>query len=320
MKRRQLLRNLLAAGAVPLVPGLTAGFQPPKQQEDQNGFTLRSDVRLVLLDVAVKDQRGAFVSELVKDNFTVTEDGRPQELSVFAHDDLPATLGILVDESFSMRPKRADILRAADTFIDLSNPLDEVFVLNFNDTVRAGLPAGTLFSSDPQQLRAALQGGIPRGRTALNDAVVIGLHHLRLGHRERKALLLISDGGDNASTNTRRQMLNAVEKIPATIYTIGLFDEDDPDRVPGLLKQISFVSGGQCFLPQDAAETTPICQHIAEDIRARYTLGYIPRADGNTERIRHLRVAVKAAGRDKLTALARTSYRDDTEAADVGKT
>ena len=169
MERRQLLRNFLAAGAVSFVR--TAEAQKPKQ-EDQSDFTLRSDVRLVLLDVAVKDQRGAFVGDLMKNNFTVSEDGRPQELNVFAHDDLPATVGILVDESYSMRPRRAEVLHAADTFIDLSNPLDEVFVLNFNDTVQAGLPGDTMFSSDPTQLRAALQGGLPRGRTALNDAVV----------------------------------------------------------------------------------------------------------------------------------------------------
>ncbi len=167
MKRRQLLRNLLAAGAVPLVPGLTAGFQPPKQQEDQNGFTLRSDVRLVLLDVAVKDQRGAFVSELVKDNFTVTEDGRPQELSVFAHDDLPATLGILVDESFSMRPKRADILRAADTFIDLSNPLDGEFLFLISmircaPDCRQALCFQATRSSCARHCRAEFRAGVRR--------------------------------------------------------------------------------------------------------------------------------------------------------------
>ena len=131
--------------------------------------------------------------------------------------------------------------------------------------------------------------------------------------------MLISDGGDNASTNTRQQMLNAVETIPATIYTIGLFDEDDPDRVPGLLKQIAWVSGGQCFLPKTPAETTPVCGQIAKDIRARYTLGYIPRADGNADPTRHIRIVVKAPGHDKLTAIARTSYRYE-EAQDAGKT
>jgi Ca-activated chloride channel family protein len=318
MERRQLLRNILAAGAVSFAPGIFP-FQPPGK-EDQTEFTLRSDVRLVLLDVAVKDSKGAFVGGLVKDNFFVTEDGHSQQISVFAHDDIPATVGILVDESYSMRPRRSDVLHAADTFIDLSNPRDEIFVLNFNDTVQSGLPRGTMFSSDPKKLRAALQGGLPRGRTALNDAVVLGLNQLRLGHHERKALLLISDGGDNASNHTRQQMLTSVETIPATVYTIGLFDEEDPDRAPGLLRQIAFLSGGQCFLPQTSAETTPVCGHIAEDIRARYTVGFVPRVDGDTGRIRRLRVSVKAPGREKLTAVARTSYRYDREATDVGKT
>jgi hypothetical protein len=114
-------------------------------------------------------------------------------------------------------------------------------------------------------------------------------------------------------------MFNAVETIPATVYTIGLFDEDDPDRVPGLLRQIAWVSGGQCFLPKNPTEATPVCRHIAEDIRARYTLGYIPRTDGNSDPIRHIKIAVKAPGHDKLTAIARTSYRYE-EARDAGKT
>jgi Ca-activated chloride channel family protein len=311
MERRRLLEDLIAAGAVTLLRGQAAG---------QNEFTLRSDVRLVLLDVSVRDQRGAFAGDLVKSNFAVFEDGQPQEIRVFAHDDLPATLGILVDESYSMRPKRADVLQAAESFIDLSNAGDEIFILNFNDVVQAGLPAGTMFSHDPRQLRAALQGGLPRGRTALNDAIVAGLKQLRLGHRERKALLLISDGGDNASTHTRQQMFSAVETIPATIYTIGLFDEDDPDRVPELLRQIAWVSGGQCFLPQNPAETTPVCKHIAEDIRARYSVGYIPRLDRGGDETRHIRISVRAPGHDKLTAHARTSYRFERENDENGKT
>jgi VWFA-related protein len=309
MERRQLLRDLIAAGAVPFF----------KIQGGQNEFTLRSDVRLVLLDVSVTDQRGAFAGGLAKDNFSVFEDGQQQEIGVFAHDDIPATVGILVDESYSMRPKRADVLQAAESFIDLSNPKDEIFVLNFNDFVRAGLPAGTMFSSDHKQLRAALQGGLPRGRTALNDAVAAGLKQLRLGHRDRKALLLISDGGDNASNHTRQQMFTALETIPATVYTIGLFDEDDPDRVPALLRQIAWVSGGQCYLPKNPAETTPVCKHIAEDIRARYSIGYVPPLDGG-DRIRRIRISVKAPGHYKLTARARTSYRFERENNETGKT
>ena len=173
MKRRSAIRILIVASAVSFLPVPCAGI--PQEEPD---YTIRSDVRLVLLDVSVKDRKGGAVSGLSKDNFKVFEDGRPQTIQVFAHEDVPVTVGILVDESFSMRPKRESVLAAAQTFIEESNPRDELFVLNFNDQVTRGLPAPLLFSGDPQQLSKALHRGVPEGKTALNDAVVAGLKQL----------------------------------------------------------------------------------------------------------------------------------------------
>src|SRR5207248_1383723 len=136
--------------------------------------------------------------------------GHPQRITVFASEDLPVTVGILVDESHSMTPKRADVLIAAQTFIEESNPRDEIFVLNFNDTVTRGLSDNVLFSGDIRQLQSALYRGTPEGKTALNDAVVAGLNQLDLGKRDKKALILISDGGDNASRHKRAEMIEMV--------------------------------------------------------------------------------------------------------------
>jgi len=306
MKPCCAIRNLIVASAVSLLPVPAAGMP-----QDQPDFTIRSDVRLVLLDVSVKDRKGSNVSGLSKDNFKVLEDGRPQAIQVFAADDVPATVGILVDESFSMSPKRDAVLTAAQTFIEQSNPRDEVFVLNFNDRVTRGLPGPLLFSGDPQQLSSALHRGVAQGKTALYDAVMAGLQQLELGKLDKKALVVISDGGDNASEHTRREMLDAVVRSSATIYTIGLFDTNDPDRNPGILRELARISGGEAWFPETPPDTIPVCRQIANDIRARYTIGFVPQAGNGADAVRHIRVRAEAPEHGKLSAITRSSYRYD---------
>jgi VWFA-related protein len=310
MNRRLLIRALLTAGAGSFLVEFEAAAKAEEEHE-QPEFTLRSDVRLVVLDVSVKDRQGRFVPDLTKQNFAVSEDGRAQQITVFAHDDVPVTVGILVDESFSMRPKRPEVLAAAEDFIRESNPRDEVFVLNFNDKVRRGLPRQINFSSDIKQLRSALERGIPEGKTALNDAVVEGLRQLQLGRREKKALVLISDGGDNASAHSRREVLNMVESSPATLYTIGIYDEGDPDRDPGLMRRLAEISGGEAYFPQNVAGMADVCRGIANDLRVRYSVGYVPQAGTGKNSLRHVRVRVSLPGHESATVLARSSYRYD---------
>jgi Ca-activated chloride channel family protein len=310
MDRRSAVGIFVAAGAGSLCGRLPAsGSRAVPPEDDPGTFTLRSDVRLVLLDVSVKDRRGGFVPGLPKENFNVFENGRLQTIKVFERGDLPVTAGILVDESRSMSPKRTDVLIAAQTFIEESNPKDEMFVLNFNDTVTPGLPGNTPFSGDRQQLRAALYRGLPQGKTALNDAVAAGLKHLQLGRYGRKALLVISDGGDNASQSTRRETLGMVQMSTATIYAIGLFEPDDPDRDPGILRQFADITGGEAYFPASTPDLSALCRNIANDIRRRYIIGYLPAA-GNESR-RRIHVAVSAPAYGKLNAHTRTSYRYD---------
>jgi Ca-activated chloride channel family protein len=303
MERRTAIRNLALAGAALFIPRRFCGQQQPDQD-----FVIRSEVRLVLLDVSVKDRSGAFVEGLAQSNFTVFENGVPQTITAFASKDLPVTVGILVDESRSMGPKRNEVLAASGVFITESNPQDEVFVLNFNDSVKRGLPEGTLFSDDIDQLRSALDRGVPRGRTALNDAVMEGLAQVEMGKRGKKALVLISDGGDNASRYTRKEMMERLERSIATVYAIGLFDVGDPDRDPGILKQLAHLSGGEAYFPQEASDMKAVCSGIAKDIRRRYTIGYVPAAQ-NGGALRHIRVNVSAPGHAKLIARTRISYR-----------
>jgi Ca-activated chloride channel homolog len=319
MNRRWLMRAFFAAGASSFLPSL--GAEDPHEQPE---FTLRSDVRLLVLDVSVKDRKGRFVPGLVKDDFTVLEDGKPEQITVFAHDDVPVTVGILVDESYSMKPRRAEVLAAAQAFLRESNPHDEIFVLNFNDRVRRGLPPQISFSSDLEQLHAALERGVPQGKTALYDAVEQGLEQLKLGRHERKALVLISDGGDNASIHTHREIINLVQERPATIYTIGIYDEEDPDSTPGLLRQLAQISGGEAYFPESIAGMAGVCHRIAKDLKVRYTVGYVPQASANGKSIgnnalRHIRVRVSLPGHGTATVLTRSSYRYDEISGQNGK-
>jgi len=304
MNRRAAIRNLMVAGAVSFLGRPLQATRPDNPPD----FVIRSDVRLVLLDVSVKDRDGGWVSGLSKNDFHVDENGAPQNITVFANNDVPVTVGILVDNSRSMTPKQAEVLTAATTFIENSNPHDEIFVLNFNDTVKRGLPDDVLFSDDIRQLRAALSREVPEGRTALNDAIVDGLRQLEQGKRDKKTLIVISDGGDNASQHKRREMLGMVERSLATIYTIGLFDTGDLDRDPGILKKLARITGGVAYFPDGAQDLTAACQSIARDIRTRYTVGYPPPA-ANGGLLRRIRVRVSAPGRTGLSARTRLSYR-----------
>ncbi len=220
-------------------------------------------------------------------------------------------MGILVDESASMTPRRGHVLVAAGYLIAESNPQDEVFVLNFNDSVKRGLPEGVLFSDKIPQLRAALNRETPMGKTALYDAVADGLKQLEDGRRGRKTLVVISDGGDNASRHKRAETIDLVERSAATIFTVGLFEDDSYDADPGILKELAKISGGEARFPKDADGLADTCHRFAKGIRSRYTIGYVPREDKNAPPLRHIRVKVSAPGQNGLTVLSRTSYRYD---------
>lgn len=304
-----LILGFIGAGAA--VWGVRAGQEP-------GDYTIKTTTRLVLLDVLVRTPQGALVSGLEKSSFHVFEDGKEQPITQFAAGDTPVTVGIVIDESGSMRPKKPEVITAALGFISDSNPKDEMFVLNFNEHVKRGLPDTVLFSDDIKQLRAALWSGTPTGRTALYDAIVAGLQQLEMGRQGRKTLMVISDGGDNVSSAKFKDVQNDVLDSVATIYTIGVFDNDDPDKNPDVLKKLAQVSGGEAFFPTDIHDIVPICRKIAKDVRSRYTVGYIPNTEGKN--LRHIKVTVSAPDHGKLVAKTRTEYlMNDVQSADRTK-
>ena len=184
--------------------------------------------------------------------------------------------------------------------------MDEIFVVNFNEKPRRGLPDNVLFSDNPKELRAALWQGTPEGRTALYDAIEMSLHQLEFGRQAKKALVVISDGGDNHSTHTEQEVMHDVLTSLATIYTVGIYDEDDPERNEGVLKDLAHVSGGVFYHPMNLEDVVPICRQIAKDIRSRYTIGYVPSVEGKM--VRHIKVVAAAANHQKLVVRTRTKY------------
>jgi len=212
----------------------------------------------------------------------------------------------VVDESGSMRPKRPEVLTAALEFIHDSNPQDEMFVVNFNERARRGLPDLVPFSDNINQLRAALWKGEPEGRTALYDAIELALRQLKLGRRDKQTLVVISDGGDNVSKYSLQDVTQDLLKSLATVYTVGIFDQDDPEKNPRVLEKLAHISGGGVYFPKQLDQIIPVCKQIAKDIRTRYTIGYIPSAEGKP--VRHIKVVASAPGHGNLVVRTRTSY------------
>src|ERR1700730_6773599 len=279
-------------------------------QTDQVGlYAIRSNVDLVVLRASVRDHRGAPVSGLTQENFQVYEDKVLQQIESFSHEDIPVTAGLVIDNSGSMRHKRSDVIGAAVAFARSSNPKDEIFVVNFNEHVSMGLPAESPFTSNVAQLETALSRNVITGMTALYDAIAAGLEQLQKGKWDKKVLIVVSDGGDNASKRKLAQVMSVVNQSKAAIYTVGIFDENDEDRNPHVLKQLSRASGGEAFFPRTLQDILPICEQIAHDIRSQYTITFVPankKQDG-TYRAIDVKARETSGGR-RLSVSTRAGY------------
>lgn len=278
-------------------------------QSEPHTYTITDNVNLVLLDVSVKGPHGNYVRGLTQSDFKVAEDGHPRAITEFANVDVPVTVGLVVDDSGSMRLKRNEVIMAGLSFAKQSNPQDQFFVVNFNNRVVFGLPPSMAFTDQLSRLRSALYFGRPVGMTALYDAVAAGLRHLEQSDREKRTLIVVSDGGDNASQTNLQDVLNLAQASRATIYTVGLLDPFDQDLNPKVLRKLSSVTGGEFFKPDTPAQVQETFRKICLDIRSRYSIGYVPPADRNDKKLVH-RVKVTAHDEQghKLSVLTRTTY------------
>jgi len=267
--------------------------------------TIRADVNLVQVHVKVTDPHGRVVTGLEKQAFELLVDNVKQEITLFQHEDAPVCAGIVVDNSASMKPKRKDVIQAATEFAKESNPLDQMFIVHFNARARLGLPPGQLFTNKVEELTSAISRFELGGTTALYDALIYSMTHLHRSEYHARVLLAITDGGDNSSTASARDVVVAAEDCGAVIFAIGVFENTDEDRNPAMLKNIADATGGAAFFPQSSAEIPDVCKQIAREIRHQYTLGFAGATDGKYHSIR---VLVRDPRFEKLEPHARPGY------------
>jgi Ca-activated chloride channel family protein len=276
-----------------------------QQVEPPLVISVRTD--LVTLPVTVVDRHGKFITGLRQEHFTVYDNGEPRPIQFFTSEDLPATVGLVIDSSGSMRGRREEITAAATAFADMSHPLDEFFTVNFNEAVWLGLPLRVHFTEDMDELRQVLAAAPAQGMTALYDAVDRALDHLGLGTRDRKALIVVSDGGDNASSTTLDAVLEHARRTNAVIYAVTLAEPDDREARPRVLKKLARDTGGNAFVPARSADVMRSFTQIATELRSGYTIGFIPpeTTDGG---FRSVRVVADPGGHRQLTVRTRAGY------------
>ncbi len=316
-KRVPLLLLGFALAILPALLGQIGTVTP--QRSEKNTYTLSVKVGVVVLPIAVFDRPNHPVPGLKQSDFHVFENGVPQDIALFDNQDSPVTMGIVVDNSTSMAAKRSDVVIAAMDLAALSNPRDQMFVIHFNEYVSLGLPPEVGFTSDRNELRMALAKIGALGRTALYDAVREGMDHLIEGGMRRNVLVIISDGGDNASRHTCQETLDSAVASNVLLYTIGIYDQNSSDKDPKVLKQLAHTTGGEVYFPSSSSQLPEICRRIAADIRSQYTLGYIPSNQERDGSYRKIRVTVNSPEHGKLTVRTRPGYLAPKESDDEKK-
>jgi VWFA-related protein len=300
----RLNKTLLAAGLlIAAVAGAWAQFT--------------AETRLVVLHASVADKRGKLVTNLDRDSFKVFENGVPQELKLFRREDVPVSLGIIIDNSGSMRPKRERVEAAALNLVRESNPRDEVFIVNFNDDAFLDVP----FTNDVKRMETGLARIDSRGGTAMRDAVDMSLNYMKSdAKKDKKVILIITDGNDNASNASLERVVQKSLQSEVLIYAIGLLVEEekhDAAKAKRALKEITTATGGLVFYPTNVGEVQQLTTEIAHDIRNQYTLAYSPSTpdDGS---YRQIKVVCNAPGSPSVRT--RSGYyarREDKKSADA---
>jgi Ca-activated chloride channel homolog len=287
---------------------------PPYGTPQSSPYTMKKNVDMVRLPITIVDKSGNFVAGLQEDNFRVLENNAPQKISAFTHADIPISVGLVIDNSGSMRSKRARVNAAAMTFVQTSNPQDQMFVVNFNDEYYLDMDED--FTNDPKVLKAALERIDSHGGTALYDAILGSMNHLKKGTREKRVLLVVTDGvdHDSAPAHTLSYTVQKLEQSDVVIYAVGLFTKNDDSREEirqgkKALEALTEASGGEAYFPNTVDEVDSICTRIAQDIRSQYMVGYYPANDTKDGAFRAIKVELTGvSGKGKLTVRTRPGY------------
>jgi len=282
--------------------------KPPSQ--DETGTVFRADTRLVVLPTTVVDKNGHLVTTLPREAFTVLENGVQQQIKQFKREDVPVSMGLIIDNSGSMREKRAKVEAAALALVKASNPEDEVFIVNFNDEAFLDNPHGKDFTSDIKEMEDALTRIDSRGGTAMRDAIRMSIDHVKeKAHKDKKVLVVVTDGNDNSSVVGLEDLVKAAQQSEVLIYAVGLLTDEErreAKRAQRALEALAEATGGETFFPRDVSEVERIATQVAHDIRNQYTIAYTPLNQAMDGSFRQIKVTVKAAGNP--TVRARSGY------------
>jgi Ca-activated chloride channel family protein len=284
-----------------------------KISEDYPRADLRVDVPLVLVPAHVTTQAGASVPGLTKENFKLFEDDVEQKIIHFSNEDAPISIGLLFDASGSMENKIKKSWEAAAEFFKTANSQDEFFLVQFNDRPKLLVP----FTQDPDEVYQRIARVKPFGRTALLDAISVGLSEMKKARYFRKALVILSDGGDNRSRYTRGEIKNALLESDVQIYAMGIFDPDLSRKQPAeerngpiLLSELADDTGGRHIAVADLADLPAVCARIGKELRDQYILGYYPTNEARDGRHRSVKVSVTAPNdMSKLRTYYRRGYQ-----------
>ena len=288
-----------------------AGLSSQEQTQEPPAQTpsFRSESNLVVLHVNVFEGRSDAVPNLPQSAFLVVEDGQPQTITFFSNADVPVAVGLVVDNSSSMITRHGMVLAGATAFAESSHPEDEVFTVVFNEHIQFGLPPTVKFTTNPTLVRSTRLRFPAGGMTALHDAVIAGLEHLQEATHQKRVLIVLSDGKDNASQHSEDDMVQRAARSDAIIYTVSTAEISSSASNPGLLRRLAEASGGVAFFPRREEQVVEAFTEIAANIRRGYSLGYSPTNTTHDGRYRRVKVLVRVPGRtNNLRVSARDGY------------
>ena len=294
-----LLRILLPAGALAIGIAALHG-QPAKSAASQGTVPVyTSDTRLVVCHTTVVDKSGKLVTNLKQDAFTVAENDVKQDILLFKREDIPVSMGLIIDNSGSMRSKRASVEAAALALVKDSNPDDEVFIVNFNDDAYIDNPNSKDFLTNVDEMKEALTRIDSRGGTAMRTAIDKSIEWLKKAHKEKKVLVVVTDGVDNASDISLEDLVRDARQSDVLIYSVGLLADEEKRSASSAKRQLNALAeatGGLTYYPKEVSEVDPIAHQVARDIRSQYTIAYKPSNDALDGTYRKIKVTVKAPG------------------------
>ena len=284
---------------------------PLKAQDSPAPFVMSVNSDFMELHVSVVDEKDRNVGGLTIENFKVKENGIPQPITIFKHEDIPVSLGLVIDNSRSIEPRKARLDAATLAFVRQSHPDDESFVIHFDFDARLERD----FTTNLSDLEQTLAASKPFGQTAIYDALMLALDQMQKANHQKKALLLVTDGLDNASHTTFAEVLEAVKHSRVAVIVVGLLSAAEGEKAEATLTKIAEASGGRAYFPDDVDQARDMMVRAAHDLRTQYTIGYVPSDpahDGSWRSVR-LEIIPPAGSKEKLEADYRHGYYRPTD-------